>query len=407
MAGRRRRVPASTTGRRRRVPAGRTGRRVRWGRLIAVVVACLLVTGAALGYWVYDQAVNGVRTSDALGDKGPRSTGGTQNILLMGLDSRKDLNGNPLPKKILEQLHAGASSEVGGYNTNTLILLHIPGDGSRATGLSVPRDDLVDVPGFGKQKIKEAYGLAKAREEDRLAAQGVKDHAELESKGREAGRRTEIQTVRTFLGVPIDHFAEVNLAGFYDLAGALDGVDVCLKHPTKDKNSGADFPAGRQTLDARQSLAFVRQRMNLPKGDLDRTRRQQAFLLSAVHKLESSGTLDKIGRAYSLLDAAKRDIVIDKGWPLMDAADQMKKLAGGNVSFQTLKIRGFGTYRQQSVNLVDPPAVRRQVQELLRPAPSPRPSSPQGGGSKPAAPSPRPDSGDANSLGGDGVPCVD
>ncbi|WP_254068545.1 LCP family protein [Streptomyces sp. TM32] len=364
-----------------------------------------------MGYWVYAQVVNGVRTSDALGDKGAGSSKGDQNILLMGLDSRKDLNGNPLPKNILEQLHAGASSNVGGYNTNTLILLHLPADGSRATGLSVPRDDLVDVPGFGKQKIKEAYGLAKAREEDRLVAQGVKDRTELESKSREAGRRTEIQTVRNFLGVPIDHFAEVNLAGFYDLAGALNGVDVCLKHPTKDKNSGADFPAGRQTLNARQSLAFVRQRINLPSGDLDRTRRQQAFLLSAVHKLEASGTLDKIGRAYSLLEAAKRDIVIDKGWSVTDAADQMKNLAGGNVAFHTLKINGFGTYRSESVNVVDPAAVRRQVQELLRPAPSPQPPSTHGQSAAPASPSPRPGSGDGSSgdpkaLGGDGIPCV-
>ncbi|MEX2970156.1 LCP family protein [Streptomyces sp. C184] len=377
-----------------------------------MAVACLLVVGAAVGYWVYAQVVNGVQTSDALGDKGPGSSHGDQNILLMGLDSRKDLNGNPLPKNLLEQLHAGASSDVGGYNTNTLILLHLPADGSRATGLSVPRDDLVDVPGFGKQKIKEAYGLAKAREEDRLVAQGVKDHTELENKGREAGRRTEIQAVRNFLGVPIDHFAEVNLAGFYDLAGALNGVDVCLKHPTKDKNSGADFPAGRQTLNARQSLAFVRQRHNLPSGDLDRTRRQQAFLLSAVHKLETSGTLDKIGRAYSLLEAAKRDIVIDKGWGLTDAAGQMKKLAGGNVAFHTLKINGFATYRGESVNVVDPATVRRQVQELLRPAPSPNPPSTHSGREAPTTPAPRPGSGDGSAgdtktLGGDGVPCVD
>jgi len=399
-------------GRRRRTRAATGGRRVRWARLIGVALACLLVAGAAIGYWVYSQVVNGVRTSDALDGKGSGSSHGDQNILLMGLDSRKDLNGNPLPKNLLDQLHAGASSDVGGYNTNTLILLHLPADGSRATGLSVPRDDLVEVPGFGKQKIKEAYGLAKAREENRLMAQGVKDRTELESKGREAGRRTEIQTVRNFLGVPVDHFAEVNLAGFYDLAGALNGVDVCLKRPTKDKNSGADFPAGRQTLNARQSLAFVRQRHNLPSGDLDRTRRQQAFLLSAVHKLEASGTLDKIGRAYSLLEAAKRDIVIDKGWGLTDAAEQMKKLAGGNVAFHTLKIDGFATYRSESVNVVDPATVRRQVRELLRPAPSSPSPSTRSGRDAPTAPAPRPGSGDGNAgdpktLGGDGVPCVD
>lgn len=396
MAGHRKRKKSAKHGKLNR--SARHRRIDRRGRIIGAVIACGVLTGATFGYWYYDKVANGLSTSDALGGA-PAAPEGDQNILLMGLDSRKDLNGNPLPKSILEQLHAGASSNVGGYNANTLILLHTSSGGSRATGISIPRDNLVDVPGFGKQKIKEAYGLAKAREEERLVAQGVTDRAELEKSGREAGRRAEIETVRKFLNVPIHHFAEINLAGFYDLANALGGIEVCLKRATKDEYSGADFRAGRQVLNARQSLAFVRQRHQLANGDLDRTRRQQAFLLSAMRKLETSGTLDKIERGYTLLDAAKRDIVIDNRWNLMDFVDRMKGLAGGKMDFHTLKIKGYGTYRNQSVNIVDPDSIRREVQGILRPAPHPTSSmlhQPRSDGKSEGR----------KSLGGTGIPCV-
>ena len=50
--------------------------------------------------------------------------------------------------------------------------------------------------------------------------------------------------MRNLTGVPIDYFAEVNLAGFYDLTDGLGGVEVCLNHAVHDEYSGADFPAG-------------------------------------------------------------------------------------------------------------------------------------------------------------------
>ena len=56
------------------------------------------------------------------------------------------------------------------------------------------------------------------------------------------------------------------------------------------------LPAGRQVLDAAQALAFVRQRHGLENGDLDRTHRQQAFLLSVMHQLQSSGSFTDLDR---------------------------------------------------------------------------------------------------------------
>ncbi|NMK79506.1 LCP family protein, partial [Staphylococcus capitis] len=167
----------------------------------------------------------------------------------IGLDSRKDQDGNDLPRAVLNQLHAG-DSDAGGYNTNTLILVHVGAD-NKVTAFSIPRDDWVPaegIPGYKHIKIKEAYGLTKANEADKLVNEGITDQATLEQQSREAGRRATLNAVRRLTGQPIDYFAEVNLVGFYDLASELGGITVCLNNAVYDSYSGANFPAGEQTL---------------------------------------------------------------------------------------------------------------------------------------------------------------
>jgi LCP family protein required for cell wall assembly len=286
------------------------------------------------------------------------------NILLMGLDTRKDQDGNDLPPAILDQLHAGDGEE-GGYNTNTLILLHVPAGGGNVTAFSIPRDDYVAVsgiPGNDHVKIKEAYGLKMAATQQQLIDEGVTDPHTLETEGREAGRKETLQTVSDFTGVPIDHFAEVTLAGFYDLATALGGVQVCLNQPVDDSAySGAVFPAGVQTLNGSQALAFVRQRHGLTNGDLDRTHRQQAFLVSVMHSLESAGTFGDVSKLSSLLDVVHRDVVVSSGWDLESIASQANALGSATVSFSTLPIERYDTIDGQDVNIVDRSVVRHTV----------------------------------------------
>ncbi|NKQ58544.1 LCP family protein [Amycolatopsis sp. K13G38] len=329
-----------------------------------LVVLVLLL--ALVGYDLYQfQDMSSTMASSHALDGAPTSTDGGTNILLMGLDTRKDQNGQQLPQTILDQLHAGDGNE-GGYNTNTLILMHIPANGGKVQAFSIPRDDAVNVPGYGLHKIKEAYGNAKATAETAAHKQGVSDQHQLETIGREAGRKLETQTVRDLTGVPIDHIAEISLAGFYDLANALGGIQVCLNHAVDDSAySGAVFPAGVQTLNGAQALAFVRQRHGLPNGDLDRTHRQQAFLSSASHNIRSPATLLNPFTTTTLMDAAKRDIVIDQGWSAFSMATQLQNLTGGNTVFQTLPITGFYTVNGESANRIDPKQIRQIIQSTF------------------------------------------
>jgi hypothetical protein len=200
-----------------------------------------------------------------------------------------------------------------------------------------------------------------------------------------------VATVESLTGVHIDHFAEVNLDGFYELASVLGGVEVCLKHPVAyDSYSGFyAHHAGYQHLDAVMALAFVRQRHGLPNGDLDRTHRQQAFLDSVMQQLRTEGVLSDLTKINSLLSVAKQYVITDQGWNLLDFASQMRSLTSGNLRFNTLPIGlngvNYSTIDGQDVNLINPPYIKQIVQETFYPpaasaarasaSPKPKPES--------------------------------
>ncbi len=407
--------------------AGRPGRRtgarpsarlLRVCRTVAVTASAAVLLTAGVSWYSYRQLTTGVRTSDVLSmtqRDAPAQLDNSVNLLLIGLDSRKDMNGNDLPDWVVrDELQAGSSSDVGGYNTNSLIVIHIPAGGkAKAQAFSIPRDDYVmtyngDGTQQGMHKIKEAYGLAKAASMAGLEAKGYKG-AQLEQASREVGRAATITTVQKFLNLRIDHFAEVNLIGFYDIAQAIGPIDVCLKNATSDpvmngQGSGANFHAGINTLSTpAEALAFVRQRHNLTAtegngngGDFARTHRQQAFIASAEIALKQQGVLGDVGKMQSLFDVVKKDIVIDDQWNLLDFAQQAPNLSGGNVVFNTLPvvalkhvyIPGEG---KQDVNFVSIGQVQSTVQALVdldqaRTASAAASASAGGAASGPAAP---------------------
>ncbi|MFE9633875.1 LCP family protein [Streptomyces sp. NPDC006463] len=230
----------------------------------------------------------------------------------------------------------------------------------------------------------------------------------MEREGREAGRKAQIETVRNFLGAPVDHFAELNLAGFHHLADALVGVPVCLNKAVKDRYSGADFPAGPQTLDGQRSLAFVRQRHGLDRGDLDRTKRQQAFLAGATKKLNSAGTFIDPVKLIKLIDAAKQDVMTDEGWDLLSFVRQAKNLSGGKVQFTTLPVERFGRNHGEDINVVDDMKIKRLIAEQIGPKATASPSAPSAASSSPdAAPPPSSPPPSPAPADGGGIPCVD
>ncbi len=350
----------------------------RWGATIVKAVAVLgsaavvIVTG--IGWHTYRTASAGITTSDALADK-PAPTGSDQNILIMGLDGRRDQRGRPLPPDIYDALHAGGEDS-GEGDADALIVLHLPAGGAPATAVSIPRDDYVDLAGCPtsdcRGKIKEAYRFAYQRVIDRAASRDRQDPAAKEQAAREAGRKAEISTVRRLLEIPIDHFIEVTLVGFFQVARVVQPITVCLNEDTSDRYySGADFHRGMQQISADQAMAFVRQRRDADNElftDLDRTRRQQAFIVSLVNALRHNGTLSSPTRLRSLMDVAKENVAVDAGFDLEGFLRDASAFPNRPVTLYTLPVADFGEISDgEDVNFVDVTTIRSIVHKLVAP----------------------------------------
>jgi len=289
---------------------------------------------------------------------------GAIDILLVGMDSRTDAHGNALSAQELATLKAG--DEVAS-NTDTIILVRIPNSGKSATAISIPRDTYVSAPGLGKTKINGVYGQTKEEKRVSLVESGVAA-AEAEAEGTEAGREALIKTVADLTGVTVDHYAEIGLLGFSLITDALGGVNVCLKEPVYEPLSGADFPAGWQKLNGPQALSFVRQRHDLPRGDLDRVVRQQVVMASLAHQVISSKTLSSPATMNRLQKAIQRSVVLSSGWDIMDFVNQLQKLAAGKIAFATIPVldeSGWSDDGMHSVVRVDPHQVQDWVGGLL------------------------------------------
>jgi len=292
------------------------------------------------------------------------SSVGAMNILLMGLESRTNFQGQTLSSQLLTAMHAGSVNGVnnlgvGSQDTDTLILIHIFAGGQKAVGFSIPRDDLVTYPGqyfpgVTEGKIDGAYYFAYA---NFLNQNPSMSSSERYTKANQAGEAAEIATVESVTGQHIDHFVETNLVGFFSLAQAFGGIEVCVKPwagsaslakdaNLSDKASGWAAVADGYSLKkggdqylhlaADQALAFVRDRDSLPELDFDRTRRQQAVLDYVIWKLKHEGAFSDLAMISGLLGTASQYVITDAYLNLLDFATDMRALTGKNLSFQTL-----------------------------------------------------------------------
>ena len=342
-------------------------------KALAALVSAVVLVVSGIGWLAYRAASTGITTSDALAGE-PASTGTEQNILIMGLDSRRDQHGRPLPPDLYDALHAG-SEDSGDGDSDALIVLHLPAGDAPATAISIPRDDYVDLAGCPdsvcRGKIKEAYSAAYQRVLNRYGSPNLhSDPASQEQAAREAGRKAEISTVRRLLQIPIDHFIEVSLVAFFQIARVVEPITVCLNEDTADRYySGADFHQGVQQISAAQAMAFVRQRRDANDAsftDLDRTRRQQAFIASVIHALRGSDVLSDPSRLRALLDVAQQNVAVDAGFDLAEFVRQASAIPNRQVVLYTLPVTSFGEIANGAyVNFIDVPTIRSIVHNLV------------------------------------------
>jgi LCP family protein required for cell wall assembly len=235
------------------------------------------------------------------------------NILLMGTDRRAE--GATTGTRA-----SGPAWVPGAQRTDTIMLLHVDGDREGASLISIPRDSWVDVPGHGRNKVNAAFSLA--------------------------GPSLAVATIEQLTGVRIDHLAVVDWEGYRALVDSVDGVQVNVPRTVEDTHNDVLWVKGRQTLDGDLALLYVRQRYGLPRGDLDRVRRQQAVVRALMQK--SMETLQSVRplAIYDLLDTLTQNISVDSGWSIGEMRDLLLDLRSTKVSdvdFFTVPVAGLGT----------------------------------------------------------------
>ncbi len=288
--------------------------------------------------------------------------GTAQNILLLGNDSRA--GATPAELKAL-----GTQNDGGSANTDTMMLMHLPANGSKASVISFPRDSYVAIPGYGSNKLNAAYP-------DGYNAAKAKGATELDAES--AGIAVLSATLSQLTGLHIDHYMMINLLGFYRISNAIGGVPVLMCTAVKESNSGINLPAGlTKNLEGSQALAFVRQRYGFANGlgDLDRIKRQQYFLTQVFHTVTKAGTLLDPFKIQDLLNAVSSSLITDPSIDILGLANDFQQMSSGNLTFQTVPTDGFADNSAGSVVVVHPAAVQAFVQNLIDPVATPTPTT--------------------------------
>jgi LCP family protein required for cell wall assembly len=254
----RRRLPGRLE---RRLPPWPTARP--WVLLAAGIAAVALSTSAVWGVNLVLELSRHPTVSGVEGELAPRSdfASGPQNVLILGSDTRAGLS----PE---EQVQFGSEETVQGERSDTIILMHFDPRREKAVVVHFPRDLRVEIPGHGTDKINAAYEYG--------------------------GPRLMIRTVRTFTGLPVHNYVEVDLAGFQEIVDLVGGVRLCVDRPLHDELAGLDIDQkGCHVLHGDQALAFVRARNiegdTIP--DFSRIARQQQFMRAMLNRLVSARAL--------------------------------------------------------------------------------------------------------------------
>jgi LCP family protein required for cell wall assembly len=327
-------------------------RKRRWRRIIAwtagglAILLILIAVGGYAAYRYYNGRINHIAIVKP-GIPKPKTVvtpPGTENFLLVGVDSGRT------------GLGAG---DVEGKRSDTTILAHLDKNGT-TTLLSFPRDMYVTIP---------AYTDKDGGQHDAFKA---KFNAAIQT----GGEPLLVALVEQLTSIHIDHYVEVDLAGFRSMSNAIGGVQVCLKSgaPFEYDNNGSistnlndgfsqfHGTIGDNTLKGDNALAFVRQRYGLPHADIDRIKRQQVFLSAVLRKALSTSILLNPTKLLPLLNAATGALTTDSGTSVNDLrklADRLHSLDPSKVFLETVKTRDAtlddpGAYQDPSnPNLID------------------------------------------------------
>ena len=140
------------------------------------------------------------------------------------------------------------------------------------------------------------------------------------------------------MGIEIDGYISLELDGFCELVDSIGGVEMnverSLKYSDPYQNLYIDIPAGRQTLNGKQSEMLVRYRSGYARGDLDRLDMQKKFLAAFFLQLKEKITpLNVYSVASCVIPHMKTNI---KAGELVSLGLKCVAIESGDISIATL-----------------------------------------------------------------------
>jgi LCP family protein required for cell wall assembly len=294
------------------VPPARGRRRPRL-KVIALIVGLLLLAWVAFLIAVPTNAWKKVDKVSAFPTAGrPADQPGTT-YLLVGSDSRKGLT-----RAENRRLGTGGVGDVG-QRTDTIMLLHT--GGGKPLLLSIPRDSLVSIPGYGTTKINAAFAYG--------------------------GPRLLIKTIEQDTGVKVDHYVEIGFGGFVNAVDAVNGITICPEKRMVDRRANLRIKKGCQQVNGVTALGYARSRHSEALGDIARAKHQREVVSAIGTKVKSPWSVLNPWRYSSLINAATGSLTVSKGTGVLDMANfarAMTKVNGKSGLTCSMPIRDLAVH---------------------------------------------------------------
>ncbi|MFI6545317.1 LCP family protein [Streptomyces prunicolor] len=312
----------------------RVGRRSRVLKIAGLALAGALVLGVATAGWAYWHLNSNIKSVDidsALGADRPAKAvttpsaaasasaapvpTGSLNILVLGSDSRSG--------KENKALGGGDSS---GARSDTAMVVHIDAGRKKATIVSIPRDTLVTRPSC---PLSSGGSTPVAYSAMFNTAYSV------------GGPVCAVKTVESITGVRMDHYIEIDFAGFAKLVNALGGVTVTTTQDIDDDDSHLHLKKGTHHLNGKQALALARTRHGIGDGsDLGRIGLQQMLVKALLTQISTNDLLTDPTKLYEVTDAVTDSLTTDTGLDslseLISLGQSVKDLSADAVTTVTM-----------------------------------------------------------------------
>lgn len=297
--------------------------RPRWGLRVATTLSMLVLGAGGIGYGLMNGLDTGISRVDPFRDmKNRPEAGHGMNLLLVGTDGRDRITAEEKEKYRL----GGAPC----HCTDTIMLVHISRDRSRASVVSLPRDSYAEIPAHT----------------DRNSGSIHRPHpVKLNAAYAEGGPALTVRTVEQLTKVKIDHYLEVDFTSFMKTVDAMGGVEICTTQPMKDSYTGLDLAAGSHRLDGGEALQYVRSRHVDGASDLGRMQRQQRFLAALIKKATGSGVLLNPVKFRQVTSAMLGSVRADKGFGTDEMLALSRAMRGFSMSsseFASVPIGSMG-----------------------------------------------------------------